>query len=57
MLGVEEHDSILPIAGTCPKCHGPVKWGDMMTELTLRLRGAKEVDKLLKKKRQPKAKA
>jgi len=57
MLSVQEHDKIIPVAGKCPKCRGPVKWGDMMTELTLRLRGLKEVDKLLKKKRKAKAKA
>jgi structure-specific endonuclease subunit SLX1 len=50
LLPSQEHDSILPVEGTCPKCRGSVKWGDMMTELTLRLRGAKKVDKLLKKK-------
>lgn len=55
ILPEHEKESIIPVAGNCPKCHGPVKWGDMMTELTLRLRGAKEVDKLLKKKRKAKA--
>ncbi|OIW30344.1 hypothetical protein CONLIGDRAFT_632406 [Coniochaeta ligniaria NRRL 30616] len=57
MLSEQEDESIIPVGGRCPKCHGPVKWGDMMTELTLRLRGAKDVDKLLKKKRKAKAKA
>lgn len=42
---------IVPIQGTCPCCGGTVKWGDMMKELTLRTRGQKEVDKLLKPKR------
>lgn len=57
MLPHAEDGNIIPLAGDCPKCHSPVKWGDLMTELTLRLRGEKEVEKLLKKKRTAKAKA
>ncbi|KAK3328230.1 hypothetical protein B0T19DRAFT_185397 [Cercophora scortea] len=48
---------ILPIHGECPKCHGEVRWGDMMKELTLRVRGGKEVEKLLKTKRRRVTKA
>ncbi|KAH8890194.1 GIY-YIG catalytic domain-containing protein [Thozetella sp. PMI_491] len=51
LLPGEEKDSILPVRGTCPSCGGDVQWGDMMKELTLRVRGAKEVEKLLKVKR------
>ncbi|KAK1760160.1 hypothetical protein QBC47DRAFT_290992 [Echria macrotheca] len=47
----EDSDGILPIQGRCPKCSGQVEWGDMMKELTLRTRGQKEVEKLLKTKR------
>jgi len=43
--------SILPVQGRCPQCNGGVRWGDMMTELTLRIRGQKDVEKLLKTKR------
>jgi len=46
-----EAGGILPIKGRCPKCWGEIRWGDMMKELTLRLRGQKEVEKLLKVKR------
>lgn len=42
---------LIPKCGSCPKCGGPVVWGDMMKELTLRLRAPKEVDKLVKAKR------
>ena len=42
--------SVLPSLCTCPSCGGDVRWGDMMKELSLRVRGPKEVDKLLKKK-------
>lgn len=55
MLPARDTESIIPVEGTCPKCQGRLKWGDMMTELTLRLRGAKEVDKLLRKKRKASA--
>lgn len=41
--------AVLPVDGHCPKCGGVVKWGDMMREMTLRVRGQKEVDKVLKK--------
>lgn len=42
---------ILPVEGRCPECGGTVRWGDMMRELTLRIRGQKEVDKVLRKSR------
>lgn len=52
-------DGILPVRGQCPKCHGEVRWVDMMKELTLRLRGKKEVEDLMrvKMKRAAKGKA
>ncbi|KAK0739391.1 hypothetical protein B0T21DRAFT_329207 [Apiosordaria backusii] len=43
--------AVLPVGGECPKCRGHVHWGTMMKELTLRVRGTKEVEKLLKVKR------
>ncbi|KAJ0116995.1 GIY-YIG catalytic domain-containing protein [Diaporthe amygdali] len=43
--------NVLPLEGRCPKCDGAVRWGDMMKEMTLRVRGQKEVDKVLKKSR------
>lgn len=42
---------ILPMEGQCPKCSGVVRWSDMMRELTLRVRGQQEVEKVLKKHR------
>lgn len=50
-LSAGEAGSILPIDGQCPKCKGVVRWGDMMRELTLRVRGKKDVEKLLNHKR------
>lgn len=50
--GEHNNDAVLlPMEGRCPKCGGMVKWCDMMKELTLRARGQKEVDKILKKHR------
>ncbi|RYO78077.1 hypothetical protein DL762_008531 [Monosporascus cannonballus] len=57
MLGEDSNDHVLPISGQCPKCKGDVRWGDMMKELTLRIRGPKEVERLLKKPRRRKAQA
>lgn len=44
-------DDIVPVQGQCPKCKGEVHWGVMMKELTLRVRGQQDVEKLLKRKR------
>jgi len=49
--GEADSGCIIPIRGQCPKCNGEVLWGDMMKELTLRVRGKVEVEKLLKRKR------
>lgn len=45
---------VIPDACTCPSCGGDIRWGDMIKELSLRIRGPKEVEKLLKKKRRSK---
>lgn len=50
LLGRQAKKEIIPVSGRCPKCKGQVVWGDMMKEMSLRLRGQKEVDKLLLKK-------
>lgn len=55
LLGKERDEHIMPVSGHCPKCHGDLVWGDMMKEMTLRLRGQKDVAKLLKKPRKRKA--
>ena len=39
---------IIPENCVCPSCRGDVRWGDMMKELTLRMRGGGEVKKLLR---------
>ncbi|OTA68055.1 GIY-YIG catalytic domain-containing protein [Hypoxylon sp. EC38] len=57
MLGKEADEDIIPISGRCPRCEGEIVWGDLMKEMSLRVRGTKEVDKLLKKPRKRKARA
>lgn len=48
---VEDADSVVPIKGDCPSCNAELRWVDVVKEVTLRLRGQKEVEKLLKVKR------
>jgi structure-specific endonuclease subunit SLX1 len=40
---------LIPIGGKCPSCQIEVLWISLMKELALRLRGAKEVQKILRK--------
>jgi structure-specific endonuclease subunit SLX1 len=40
--------SILPTSGTCPSCSTPLLWQTLAQELSLRMRGAKEVAALFK---------
>jgi structure-specific endonuclease subunit SLX1 len=48
--GRSDDGSVLPSLCKCPSCGGEIRWGDMMKELSLRVRGPKEVERLLKKK-------
>ncbi|KAK4225588.1 hypothetical protein QBC38DRAFT_255425 [Podospora fimiseda] len=57
MLGGHHTDDVLPLNGICPRCKGEVHWSEMMRELTLRTRGQKEVEKLLKVKKRRATKA
>ncbi|SPO06089.1 related to Structure-specific endonuclease subunit SLX1 [Cephalotrichum gorgonifer] len=50
-LAGEDRTAVLPVQGKCPTCKGPLRWGTMMKELTLRVRDPKEVDKLLKRRK------
>ncbi|EQK99530.1 GIY-YIG catalytic domain containing protein [Ophiocordyceps sinensis CO18] len=49
--------NVMPDVCKCPSCGEDVRWGDMVKELSLRIRGAKEVERLLKKKKPKKDKA
>lgn len=41
-------EAMIPRTCSCPSCGGHLRWSDMITELTLRVRGQREVEKLLK---------
>ncbi|KAK0117782.1 Slx4p interacting protein [Cadophora gregata] len=51
-----EDDFLLPIKGTCPSCNEELRWVDVVKELSLRMRGQKEVENLLKVRRSRKGK-
>ncbi|KAH7323791.1 hypothetical protein BKA65DRAFT_511479 [Rhexocercosporidium sp. MPI-PUGE-AT-0058] len=51
-----DEEILLPIQGTCPSCKVDLRWVDVVKELSLRMRGQKEVEKLLKVKRVRKGK-
>ena len=53
----DEEDALLPVKGHCPTCKVEVRWVDVVTELSLRIRGQKEIEKLLRVKRVRKGKA
>ena len=53
----DDDDSMVPINGTCPSCKAELRWVNVVKELSLRMRGQKEVEKLLKGKRLMKGKA
>lgn len=50
----EDDGALIPERCACPSCGGKVRWGDMIKELSLRIRSPKDVEKLLKKKRRTK---
>ncbi|KAF2205612.1 structure-specific endonuclease subunit SLX1, partial [Delitschia confertaspora ATCC 74209] len=48
------HDALIPIEGTCPGCRTKLPWVTLMKELSLRVRGEKEIEALFKPKRRKK---
>ncbi|KAB8265558.1 structure-specific endonuclease subunit slx1 [Aspergillus pseudonomiae] len=46
-----ERGRLVPLAGKCPGCHKIVQWSLMMQELSLRTRGEKELQAILRKKK------
>jgi len=46
-----EPEALVPIKGTCPSCQTEVRWVEVVKELSLRMRGQKHVEKLLRVKR------
>lgn len=51
-----DEEALVPIKGNCPSCKAELRWNDVVKELSLRMRGQKEVEKLLKAKRVRKTK-
>ena len=41
-------DAVVPTRGKCPSCQKEVQWANLMKEMSLRVRAAKEVQKILK---------
>ncbi|MCJ1475759.1 Slx4p interacting protein [Lambiella insularis] len=52
-----KEQNLLPTTGKCPKCSAELSWARLVTEMTLRMRGEKEVVQLMKKARQKRSKA
>ena len=53
-LKAEGTVSMLPTSGECPSCKTNLLWVDLVKEMTLRIRGGDEVDKILRaRKRKP----
>lgn len=48
-------DALIPVEGTCPTCHTPLRWATLMKELSLRTRSQKEIETMFKPKRRKKA--
>jgi len=47
-------DAMLPTSGSCPSCNIELQWTDLVKELSLRMRGVKEVEDLFKERRKRK---
>jgi structure-specific endonuclease subunit SLX1 len=56
-IAEQDQDELVPISGKCPSCDIELIWVELVKELTLRMRGQKEVQNLLKVKRVKKGKA
>jgi structure-specific endonuclease subunit SLX1 len=50
-------EAIVPLSGDCPSCHNPTSWDSVVRELSLRIRGQKQVEQLFKKPRSKKGDA
>jgi structure-specific endonuclease subunit SLX1 len=53
----QDQEELVPTSGRCPSCDTELIWVDLVKELTLRMRGQREVQNLLKVKRVKKDKA
>ncbi|KAK5137708.1 hypothetical protein LTR08_007279 [Meristemomyces frigidus] len=53
----KHHDAIVPTIGSCPSCGTRLQWVDLVKELSLRMRGEKEIAVVFKKTRKTKKQA
>jgi structure-specific endonuclease subunit SLX1 len=44
----DDLDAMVPTSGSCPSCRSKLEWVDLVKELSLRMRGQKEIEKVLK---------
>lgn len=51
-----DDDAVVPLGGKCPSCHTKLEWSTLTKELSLRIRGQKEVVALFKERRRKKEK-
>ncbi|KAG6055706.1 hypothetical protein E4U17_002797 [Claviceps sp. LM77 group G4] len=56
-LSGDRSGHLIPNQCACPSCGGNIRWGDMMKELSLRIRGEAQVDKVLERAERAKKKA
>ncbi|KAM3417890.1 Structure-specific endonuclease subunit SLX1 [Cercospora zeina] len=49
--GLEEEEIVVRSSGFCPGCHSETQWTDLVKELSLRMRGEKEIKTIFKPKR------
>ena len=55
-LAEEKSQRMVPSSGSCPSCKRQLQWSVLVTELSLRMRGEKEIAKLMKRRRTQKPK-
>lgn len=53
----EAEPKLLPTTGNCPGCRAKLKWAQLVTELSLRMRGDKDIVLLMKKSRRSQGRA
>ena len=56
-LQEEGGENLIPSTGHCPSCYSKLQWVNLVRELSLRMRGKKEVEKLMRKPKKSKSKA
>lgn len=56
-LGSDESQEVVPIEGQCPRCQTTLRWVDLVKELSLRMRGRKEIERVMKPRRKAVAQA